>query len=215
MVYWDMCSCLHRFPYMAHNPAISHMASGLVWYGWLLTDTSPYPFFTKRVTNLLSAHPRHPPLPTYLYYWQWANLTMGPNGQNEQFAELRQKVSSSIHNLVLQRGLPSLDVKFERFVTKKMKKRLPTLESYRLYSNGDFRWTWRRAYGHDFSYECKTYEPKSIWIIFCHLYFHMYTMLADYNAHIMFWTLGECKKVTSIFRLALDILKTLHFSLLF
>ena len=50
---------------------------------------------------------------------------MGPNGQNQHFAELRQKVCSSIHELVLQRHLPSLDGKIERYVTKKIKKRLP------------------------------------------------------------------------------------------
>ena len=30
--------------------------------------------------------PPPPPLPTYLYCWQWANYTMGPNGQNQHFA---------------------------------------------------------------------------------------------------------------------------------
>ena len=50
---------------------------------------------------------------------------MGPNEQNQQFAELRQNVCLYIHVLVLQRGLPSLDGKLERFVTKKWKKRLP------------------------------------------------------------------------------------------
>ena len=50
---------------------------------------------------------------------------MGPNEQNRHFAELRQKVCLYIHILVLQRGLPSSDDKFERFVTKKWKNRLP------------------------------------------------------------------------------------------
>ena len=59
------------------------------------------------------------------YCWQWADFTMGPNEQNQQFAELRQNVCLYIHVLVLQRGLPSLDGKLERFVTKKWKKRLP------------------------------------------------------------------------------------------
>ena len=36
---------------------------------------------------------------------------------------------SSIHNLVLQTGLPSLDGKFERFVTKKMKKAVAKVSS--------------------------------------------------------------------------------------
>ena len=54
---------------------------------------------------------------------------MGPNGQNQHFAELRQKLCSSIHDLVLQRDLPSVDGKLERFVTKKMKKAVAELES--------------------------------------------------------------------------------------
>ena len=62
---------------------------------------------------------------------------MGPNGQNQHFADL----SSSIHDLVLQRGLISLDGKLERFVSKKMKKAVAKLESDRLYSEGDFRQT--------------------------------------------------------------------------
>ena len=77
-----------------------------------------------------SIRPLHPP--TYLYCWQGANFTMGHNGQSQHFAELRQKVCSSIHALVLQRGLPSLDGKLERFVTKKMKKAVAKLESDRL-----------------------------------------------------------------------------------
>ena len=35
-------------------------------------------------------------------------------------------------------------------------------------------------------HECATYQPKSILIAFCHLYFYVYTMLADYNAQIVF-----------------------------
>ena len=61
---------------------------------------------------------------------------------------LRQKVCSSIHDLVLQRGLRSLDGKLERFVTKKMKKVIAKLEYDRLYSNGYFRKT---CNGNDFS----------------------------------------------------------------
>ena len=52
-------------------------------------------------------------------HWQWANFTMGPNEQNQHFAELRQKVCLYIHILVLPRGLPSLDGKLKRFLTKK------------------------------------------------------------------------------------------------
>ena len=41
---------------------------------------------------------------------------MGPNGQNQHFAELRQKVCLYIHTVVLLRGLPSLEGKNELFV---------------------------------------------------------------------------------------------------
>ena len=44
------------------------------------------------------------------------------------------------------------------------------------------------SYGHDFSYECKKYQPKSLLVTFCHLYFYIYTILADYNAQIVFQT---------------------------
>ena len=50
---------------------------------------------------------------------------MGHNEQNHHFAELRQKVCLYIHVLVLQRGLPNLECKLERFVPKKWEKRLP------------------------------------------------------------------------------------------
>ena len=30
-------------------------------------------------------------------FWKWANFTMGPNEQNQHFAELRQKVCLYIH----------------------------------------------------------------------------------------------------------------------
>ena len=53
---------------------------------------------------------------------------MEPNEQSQHFAELRQKVCLSIHDLVLQRDLPSLDGELERFVTKKMKKAVAKLE---------------------------------------------------------------------------------------
>ena len=46
---------------------------------------------------------------------------MGPSGQYQHFTDLKQKVCSSIHDLGLQRGLPSLDGKLERFATKKRK----------------------------------------------------------------------------------------------
>ena len=49
---------------------------------------------------------------------------MGPNGQNQHFAELRQKISLYIHAVVLLRGLPSLEGKNKLFVGKKRKKLL-------------------------------------------------------------------------------------------
>ena len=64
------------------------------------------------------------------YCRQCAHFTTGTNEQNQHFAVLRQKVSLYIH--VLQSGLPSLDGKLERFVTKKMEKVIAKLESDRL-----------------------------------------------------------------------------------
>ena len=60
-----------------------------------------------------------------LFCWQYAQFTAGTNEQNQHFAVLRQEVCLYIHVVVLQSGLPSLDGKLERFVTKKWKKRLP------------------------------------------------------------------------------------------
>ena len=56
-----------------------------------------------------------------LYCWQWANFTMGPNGQNQHLAELRQKVCLYIHAVVLLR---CLEGKNKLFVGKKWKKLL-------------------------------------------------------------------------------------------
>ena len=56
------------------------------------------------------------------YCWQWTQFTTGTNEQNLLFAELRQKVCQYKHGVVLQRGLPSLNGKLERFVTKKWQK---------------------------------------------------------------------------------------------
>ena len=56
---------------------------------------------------------------------------MGTNEQNQQFAELRPKICLYSHVVVLQRGLPSLDGKRERFVTKNGKA-VAKLESDRL-----------------------------------------------------------------------------------
>ena len=59
------------------------------------------------------------------YCWQWTHVTMGPNEQNQHFAELRQKMCLYIQVVVLLTCLPSLDGKLERFVTKKWQKWLP------------------------------------------------------------------------------------------
>ena len=56
--------------------------------------------------------------------WQWANFAIGPKEPNQHFAELRQKVCSYIHVVVLLRGLPSLEGKNDFFVGKKRKRRL-------------------------------------------------------------------------------------------
>ena len=54
---------------------------------------------------------------------QWANFTMGPNEQNQHFAELRQKKACLyIQAVALQRGLPGLEGKNERFVGEKREK---------------------------------------------------------------------------------------------
>ena len=56
---------------------------------------------------------------------------MGPNEQNQHFAVLRQNVCLYKHVVVLLRCFPSLDCKFERFVTK-MEKAVAKLRSDRL-----------------------------------------------------------------------------------
>ena len=56
------------------------------------------------------------------YCWQWTHFTMGPNEQNQHFAEMRQKICLHIYVVVLLTYLPSLDGKLERFVTKKWEK---------------------------------------------------------------------------------------------
>ena len=56
------------------------------------------------------------------YCWLWTRLTMGPNEQNQHFAELRQKICLHIYVVVLLTCLPSLDGKLQRFVTKKWQK---------------------------------------------------------------------------------------------
>ena len=86
------------------------------------------------------------------YCWQWTHFTMGPNEQNQHFAELRQKNCLYIHIVVLLTCLPSLDGKLECFVTKKWQKWLPNssqtdynwflinraLSTIGLFANGDF-----------------------------------------------------------------------------
>ena len=57
-----------------------------------------------------------------LYCWQWKHFTMGPNEQNQHFAELRQKICLHIYGVVLLTCSPSLDGKLERFVIIKWQK---------------------------------------------------------------------------------------------
>ena len=52
------------------------------------------------------------------YCWQWSHFTMGPNEQNQHFAELRQIICVYIHVVVLITCWQSLDRKLQRFVTK-------------------------------------------------------------------------------------------------
>ena len=83
---------------------------------------------------LIRSHCNICPLPTMtisrvctvVNCWQWPHFIIGPNEQNQYFAELRQKICLFIHAVVLQRGFPSLEGKNEFFVGKKRKKRLPT-----------------------------------------------------------------------------------------
>ena len=63
---------------------------------------------------------------------QWANFTMGPNEQNQHFAELRQKLCLYIHAVVLLRGLSSWEGKNEIFVGKKEEKAVSQIKSDRL-----------------------------------------------------------------------------------
>ena len=42
-------------PGICVKPAVSHEARSRVRYDWLNADTRPYPFFTRRITNLSSA----------------------------------------------------------------------------------------------------------------------------------------------------------------
>ena len=61
------------------------------------------------------------------------HFTIGPNEQNQHFAELlRQKVFLYICAVVLQIGLSNLDGKLKRFDTKKWKKQCAKLKSDRL-----------------------------------------------------------------------------------
>ena len=94
----------------------------------------------KMLILLIRSHCKMCPLPTIqpcvfvlftrdkharLYCRQCSHFTIGTNEQNQHFVELREKVCLYIHVVVLQRGLPSLDGKLERYGTKKWKKQLP------------------------------------------------------------------------------------------
>ena len=78
-----------------------------------------------------------------LYCWQWTHFTMGPNEQNQHFAELRHKICLYIHVVVLLTCLPSLDGKLESFVKKKWQKWLPN-SSQTDYSKN----SWLSIFGH-------------------------------------------------------------------
>ena len=54
--------------------------------------------------------------------WQWANFTMGPNGQNPHFAELRQNICLFISAGVLLRDFPRVEGNKETFCGIKEKK---------------------------------------------------------------------------------------------
>ena len=76
--------------------------------------TWPLPTIRSRLFVLFATDKR-----ARSYYRQCAHFTTGTNEKNQHFAVLRQKVSLYIHVVVLQSGLPGLDGKLERFVTKK------------------------------------------------------------------------------------------------
>ena len=98
----------------------------------LLVQTYISSQLRKMLILLNRSHCKIYPLPTIpnstnmrdCHCWQWADFTMGPNEQNQHFAELRQKVCLYTHAVVLLRGLPSLEGKNNLFVGKKRKKRL-------------------------------------------------------------------------------------------
>ena len=66
-----------------------------------------------------------------LYCWQWTHFTMGPNEQNQHFAELRQKMFAHIRS-----SAPNMFAKFgwktRKFCHKKVAKVIAKLESDRL-----------------------------------------------------------------------------------
>ena len=49
-------------------------------------------------------------------------------------------------------------------------------------------WPDAEANGNNIPFESAMYQPKSILIAFCHLYFQKYTISADYYAQIVFKT---------------------------
>ena len=159
-------------PGVCKKPAISHKANRL------------YPFFTKRVTNLSSA-----PL--------LRHTCIVGNGQISQW-DLMGKINklqswdkNYVHLYTTQCSKEVYQVWMENLndlSQRKWKKRLPNsspTDYIHVYNNRDFPQTWRRSNDNDFSYECVTYQPKSILITFCHLYFHIYNMLVDHNVQIV------------------------------
>ena len=92
--------------------------------------------FIRSTTACMYKHP---------FCLNWANFTMGPNEQNQDFAELRQKVCLYIHAVMLLRGLPGLDGINELFVGKKRKKLLAKSDRQTIGDRSDKRsgkWRW-------------------------------------------------------------------------
>ena len=129
-------SLLPLFCYKTFEFAIQTWQTSLEHY-YVYVQTYFLPQLRKMLILLISSYCKMCTLPTLrscvfvcceqykharLYSWQWTHFTMGPNEQNQHFAELRQKICLYIHVVVLLTCLPSLDGELERFVTKKVSK---------------------------------------------------------------------------------------------
>ena len=74
------------------------------------------------------------------YCWQWTHFTMGPNEQNQHFAELRQKICFIHTRSSAPYTFAKFGWKLERFVTKRWQRWLPN-SSQTDYSGVCFRIT--------------------------------------------------------------------------